>query len=118
MITEQDLQEAIAECLGKREPNASTCIKLAAFYTIRKELFGKSVQDENMLTFLPPYSTAPPPEEHVETHVKYTSDTGFSKVVDGVDSQHAWSVIDELMETLRVVNPRLYNSILVRMGEG
>ena len=42
MITEKDLQEAIAECQGERNPNANTCIKLAAFYTIRNELFGNS----------------------------------------------------------------------------
>ena len=35
MITEMDLQEAIAECQGKRNPNADTCIKLAAFYIIK-----------------------------------------------------------------------------------
>ena len=34
MITEQDLLSAIAECQGERNPNANTCIKLAAYYTI------------------------------------------------------------------------------------
>ena len=34
MITEQDLLEAIAECQGQRNPNANTCIKLAAYYII------------------------------------------------------------------------------------
>ena len=48
MITEKDLQEAIAECQGQRNPNASTCIKLAAFLTIQKELFGKSEQFESV----------------------------------------------------------------------
>ena len=41
MITEKDLQEAIAECEGQRNPNANTCIKLAAFYTIRQHMFGE-----------------------------------------------------------------------------
>ena len=41
MIREEDLQEAIAECQGQRNPNANTAIKLAAFYTIRRELFGE-----------------------------------------------------------------------------
>ena len=30
MITEHDLKEAIAECEGNRNPDARTCIKLAA----------------------------------------------------------------------------------------
>ncbi len=41
MITEKDLQEAIAECKGTRNPNASTCIKLAAYYTILDNLYPK-----------------------------------------------------------------------------
>ena len=49
MITEKDLQEAIAEGQGQRNPNANTCIKLAAFLTIRKEMFGE-VQDEHHRT--------------------------------------------------------------------
>ena len=46
MITEQDLREAIAECQGQRNPNANTCIKLAAFLTIQRELYGKEQEDE------------------------------------------------------------------------
>ena len=34
MIKEEDLQEAIAECQGVRNPNANTCLKLASYYTI------------------------------------------------------------------------------------
>ena len=39
MITEKDLQEAIAECKGKRNPDSSTCIKLAAFLIIQEHLY-------------------------------------------------------------------------------
>lgn len=46
MITEHDLQEAIAECQGERNPNAQTCIKLAAFYTIRDHLYPEPQQDQ------------------------------------------------------------------------
>ena len=45
MITEQDLQEAIAECQGERHPNANTCMKLAAFYTIKNELYPDHFRD-------------------------------------------------------------------------
>lgn len=40
MITDQALQEAIAECNGKKNPDANTCMKLAAYYTIRDHLGG------------------------------------------------------------------------------
>ena len=41
MITLDDLEAAIAECEGERNPNANTCIKLAAYYTILNEKQGK-----------------------------------------------------------------------------
>ena len=45
MITEKDLRAAIAECQGARNPNASTCIKLAAFYTILNNLYPEQKEE-------------------------------------------------------------------------
>lgn len=112
MITEQDLQEAIAECLGQRDPNANTCIKLAAFYIIRKEMFG----NPDPVQF-PVYSRFSPTEES-ETHVTYYSDTEFSQIVNGMESTRAWKLVDDLVSTLAVLHPRLYNSFIKEMEEG
>ena len=112
MITESDLQEAIAECLGQRSPNASTCIKLAAFYTIKNELFGNA---DKMVVPTPAYSYAAPPD-HVENRIEYESDTEFGKMVYGRRPSEVWPVIDELVsEALAVVNPRLYASFIRRL---
>lgn len=104
MITERDLEQAIAECQGERYPNANTCIKLAAFYTIRNELFGK----------MPDYSYAPAP---VDTHISYTSDTEFARVVDGMAPEKVWPIMDELMSAVQVMLPRLYNGVMRRLQE-
>jgi hypothetical protein len=40
VIRIEDLDTAIAECQGRRNPDAKTCIMLAAFYTIKREMFG------------------------------------------------------------------------------
>lgn len=116
MITEQDLQEAIAECLGQRDPNANTCIKLAAFYTIRKELFGEP--DPPVLEPFPVYSRAAEPVEQAETYVDYNSDNEFARAINGMDAHRAWSIIDELVDVVRVVNPRLYNGLMKKVEEG
>ena len=116
MITEQDLQEAIAECLGQRDPNANTCIKLAAFYTIRKELFGEPEQPVADPT--PTYSRAANPVQQIETHVHFDSDTEFAQAINGMDSGHAWEIVDELVSTVRVINPRLYNGLMRKVEEG
>lgn len=118
MITEKDLQEAIAECQGQRNPNANTCIKLAAFYTIRNELFGNSeklpVAAESATT--PTYSYAAPPEQ-VETIIDYQGDTEFSAVIDGRRADDVWPVMEELMEVLRVTNKPLYKATIRKIQD-
>ena len=70
MITEQALKEAILECEGERNPNASTCIKLAAFYVIRNEMFGEK----------PQYSYASAPVESPEL-IPYFGDSDLKQLM-------------------------------------
>lgn len=106
MITEHDLREAIAECEGVRNPNASTCIKLAAFYTILKHMTGEEPDR-------PQYSFASGPAESEEANiVPHISDSEFSQAVEGRDVLDVMLVVDDLMSTLLVVNPRLYASVM------
>ena len=106
MITEKDLQEAIAECEGIRNPNANTCVKLAAFYTIKKELFGEQ-------TPAPQYSFSPPSQEQT---TGYVSDTEFGQMVSGMNHADVMAVMDELMTTLQIINPRLYNGVIRKLN--
>lgn len=110
MITEQDLQEAIAECEGQRNPNANTCIKLAAFYTIKQHMFGG--EDSGTYSF----AAGPHPamEKSVEDPglVAYESDTEFAKEIYGMRVDVLISIIDELMSTLEVIQPRLYAGVM------
>ena len=102
MITERDLQEAIAECQGERNPNANTCIKLAAYYTIQQNLFpGRNQQ----------YSFRAAPDEQIET-VNLDSDSEFSRAVNDRDVNEVLPIWDELMTTLKIVNPRLYDGVM------
>jgi len=117
VITEHDLQEAISECLGERSPNAQTCIKLAAFYTIRDELFGNPNQlatvAENAAA--PGYSYSPPPDEAEKT-IEYFSDTEFGQMVEGRKASEVWPVVDELVtEAVRNLNPRLYDAFMRKL---
>ena len=116
MITERDLEQAIAECQGERNPNANTCIKLAAFYTIKNEMFGNSEPVGNV-DRLPEYSYAAAPAEPVETTIDYYSDTDFSRVIDGRNPNDIWPVMDELMSTLQVLQPRLYDGVMRKLQD-
>ena len=102
MITEHDLHEAIAECQGQRNPNANTCIKLAAYYIILEHLEQK---DEG-------YSYSAPPVSEV---VHYTSDTDFGKAVEGKDIDELLPLIDEIMSALSVIQPRMYDAVMRKL---
>lgn len=115
MITEQDLQAAIAECKGKRNPDSSTCIKLAAFLIIQEHLYGNPSESESVQA-LPAYSYAAPPEQ-VETIIDYQSDTEFSAVIDGRRADDVWPVMEELMEVLRRTNKPLYNATIRKIQD-
>lgn len=103
MIKKSDLEAAIAECQGKREPDSKTCIMLAAFYTIRREMFGEEPER---------YSYAPAPYRNT---IEIDSDSEFARAVNGMDSEKVLPIINELMETLSVIQPRLYNAVMNRL---
>jgi len=101
LITEKDLEEAIAECQGQRNPNASTCIKLASYMTILRELRGEGSSP-------PSYSYAPAPSVEID------SGTEFAQIVRGRSTEEILAVMDELMTATAVYNPRLYEATLDR----
>ena len=103
MITEKDLNTAIAECQGKRNPDARTCIMLAAFYTIKKEMFGEKIPD---------FSFAPAPSRNT---IYLDSDSEFARAVDGRDQEAVMPIIDELMGTLKIVQPRLFHAVMDKL---
>ena len=107
MITVDELKAAIAECQGERNPNANTCIKLAAYYTILNELEGDPV----------PYSYAPAPVATVNEMVGYYSETEFGKAVEGKDTSFILGLIDELMTVLQAIQPQLYNGVMRQLNK-
>jgi len=110
MITKQDLEEAIAECRGKKNPNANTCVMLASFLIIRQHLFGDDGPQAEK-----GYSFSAPPVPNTDSVVNYESDTDFGQAVYGKDAYDMWALMDETMTTLQVLNPPLYRSIMRRI---
>ena len=105
MITEKDLREAIAECQGVRNPDANTCIKLAAFYTILDNLYEKEQTT-------PQYSFASTPD----VQIPY-SGSQFSEYVTVKGIEKVYPIVDELIETLSVINPKLYQSVMRKIAD-
>jgi len=113
LITENQLEAAIAEMQGQRHPNADTCLKLASYYTIRNELYPKTeakpmIEDR--------YSYAAPPVPQNST-IDYESDTEFGKAVYGKNVDDVLAKLDEIMTGVYVVEPSLYRRIMRDLAE-
>lgn len=107
MFREDELREAIAECEGQRNPNANTCVKLASYYIILNQLFGNDPLPEPVKT------------DYIQSDYSYAykSDSEFMGVIDNLDMNYVLQVVDELMETLKNVQPRLYNAVIRKLNQ-
>ena len=108
LITEKDLREAIAECEGTRNPNSSTCIKLAAYYTILNQMNNQTKEE-----FIPNYSFA---SEPIFEDLPY-SNSDFSQEVMDKGINKVFPILDELMDAIMVVNPKLYQSTMNKISD-
>lgn len=94
MITEKDLQEAINDCEMDPNPTSNTCIKLAAYYTLLDRLHRREGKS---------YSFSSGSESEFMRSIKLVKDDAL------------WSILDEAMDTLKTLHPRLYNGIIRRL---
>lgn len=98
MIDERELALWIKR-LETEESSWSNYEKLAALYTIQNQN-REPVKEARMVEA---YSAAP------------AHDSEFLRAVSNVDPARAWEVMDELMDSLKVVNERVYNSVMRKL---
>lgn len=107
MITENELLDAIDECQYKMPNTFSTCEKLAVFYTILDHL--QKAENGFMM------SADPAPQVKEEIVVGDYGTSEFFSAVNGKESKKVWSVFGELMDALKVLNPKLYSRTIERL---
>lgn len=108
MITKQDLLEAIAECQGQKNPNANTCIKLSAYYIILDHMEDDTAEKYS-------YSSAPSIPQYTAPKVEYWSDSDFGRAVNGKSVDDVLPLVDELMQTIQVLQPKIYDAVLRKL---
>lgn len=84
--------------------------KLAALYTIKAHQNGAVNMPQ-----IAEYSAAPAPSAVRSETVGDYGDSDFLQTVAACSPAKAWSIMDELMSTLQVVNPRAYNSVMRKL---
>lgn len=100
MIDEKELRLWISR-LETEDSSWTNYEKLAALYIIQNQNREKTEMPE-----MPRYSAAP---------AKEYGDSDFLRAVSRVDEVRAWTVMDELMDSLKVVNERVYNSVMRKL---
>lgn len=105
MITKKELLDAIAEC-EQGKPNYNTCEKLATFYTIYDHVHAEPKQQERVEAI-----------QVEEVVVSHKGDTEFADLVDGMDAERAWQIVEELVEAVQVLHPKLYRSFVEKMAD-
>lgn len=98
MFTRSEIESAIKEYENKAN-SFSDCEKLSALYTVYAYKYAQPEPKETR-------------QVYTETVVDDYGDTEFYSAIQGREAADVWDVIDELMMTLQVVNPKLYNATL------
>lgn len=104
MFTRNELLDSIEEL--ERSPKTFQNIqKLATFYSIYDHLYGYS------------YSSAPAKESVKEVIIGKHGDSEFLQIIEGKEADKVYSVLDELMETIQALQPRLYEATLQQLRD-
>ena len=104
MITEKDLIQAIREC--EQEPvTASKVGKLADLYIIQDHLFGA------------PINSAYSYENKTENLIYTNGGNEFLQAANGKDVEKVMNVLNELVEAVKTLHPRMYNRVIEKLTD-
>ena len=101
MITIEQINGEIA-VLEDEKPTHVVMGKLANLYTVRDHM---GIGEPEIVTPV------------VSERVEYSGTSDFARAIHGKDMNVVLPVVDELMTTLEVLNPRLYQSVLRSVSE-
>ena len=116
MITEKEIEQAIKECL--REPvTGNKRAVLADLIIIQDYLFGDPMQSQEAPQPHPMQSYSAPPMEQVEKYIETSGDSEFLKAVDGRKADKVWKLVDELVEAVKILHPRMYTTFIDKVQD-
>ena len=80
--------------------------KLATLYTIKNQMNRSEAKQQEPRQA---YSLAAAPES---TSTDRYGDSEFLREIEGRDQEDVFRIMDDLMDTLQVANPRVYNGVM------
>ena len=116
MITEKEIAQAIEECM--RDPvTGNKRAVLADLIIIQDYLFGEPMQEREAPQPTPMQSYSAPPMEQVENYIQTNGDSEFLKAVDGRKAERVWKLMDELVEAVKILRPRMYSTFIDKIQD-
>lgn len=113
MLDRREINMEIAR-LEYEESSYPNYAKLADLYTIRDRMDREEEQTvENSaksIQYDVGYSSAP--AQNTPAAVGWYGDSDFLQTLEGKDASSAWAIMDDLMDTLHTVNPRVYDGVM------
>lgn len=66
---------------------------------------------------MPMQSYSAPPVEQVETYIGTNGDSEFLKAIDGRKAEKVWKLVDELVEAVKILHPRMYTTFIDKVQD-
>ena len=101
MYNKDELLHAIYE-INEGKHTIQNCERLAAIYTVMDHLYPP----------LEGYSRDSEPVYAEQPQIGNYGTSEFLQAIKGKDQRDMWQLMDELMDTISVINPRLYDSVM------
>lgn len=95
MINPEELDKEIL-MLEKKDTTYANCERLAWLYIVRDHVTGQ--------------------QQRQPAPLDVSGDSDFLCAIDGKDSVLVWALMDELMDALKVLQPKLYSSVMNKLA--
>ena len=117
MITEKEVAQAIEECMQEPVTGNKRAV-LADLIIIQDYLFGEPTRAQEVQQMpMPMQSYSASTMEQVETYIETTGDSEFLKAVDGRKADKVWKLMDELVEAVKILHPRMYTTFIDKVQD-
>lgn len=114
MLDEAEIRKEIAR-LEYEESSYSNYAKLADLYVIRNKMQEDERGGRSMRVSTYSGDPAPAIQTEAPQTVGSYGDSDFLRAVAGKYPSRVWPIIDELMDTLAIVNAKVYNSVMQKI---
>lgn len=108
MLEEKYLDQAIAQNLGAEDPDAWTCMRLAAQLYLKDRLYGQPVEPAPPAQPEQGFALADAPQTPADEVVYFPGKSEFAREIDGKRAADIWPIMDEMMSLFAVLHPEMY----------